>query len=178
MESKNLILRNTKFSDCELFAKWESSPDVTEFFSMDDTRDYEEVTKEFVLREKDPTVMQFTIVLKETEELIGRAIFTRISRHEDSMDLTRIYIAEPKLRGRGYGEEAMRLLLDYAFTSLHMERVTIDHFTGNKRAAALYQKLGFQHEGIARNSCKKNGKYYDLHLLSMLRTEYFKYLHD
>lgn len=178
MESKNLILRNTIFSDCECFAQWETWPEVTEFFSIDDTRDYEEVTREFILREADPTTMQFTIVLKETEQPIGRIILTRINRHEDSLDLTRVYIAQPELRGKGYGEEAVRLLLDYAFTSLHMERVSIDHFTGNKTAASLYQKLGFQYEGIARNSCKKNGKYYDLHLMSMLRAEYFRYLHD
>jgi ribosomal-protein-alanine N-acetyltransferase len=53
-----------------------------------------------------------------------------------------------------------------------MERVTLDHYTGNL-AGNLYLKLGFKYEGIMRHAAKKDGKYYDLHLMSMLREEYF-----
>ena len=56
---------------------------------------------------------------------------------------------------------------------MHMERVSLDYYTGNKGAKALYEKLGFRNEGIARNATKKDGRYYDLHLMSMLRTEFF-----
>ena len=67
----------------------------------------------------------------------------------------------------------MKEVLEYCFTFLHMERVTLDYFTGNKRAAALYESLGFKNEGIARNAAKKYGRYYDLHLMSILRSEFF-----
>ena len=43
----------------------------------------------------------------------------------------------------------------------------------NKIAAKLYLKVGFSYEGIMRNAGKKDGKYVDLHLMSMLRDEYF-----
>ena len=68
----------------------------------------------------------------------------------------------------------MRLLLEYCFIHLHTERVTLDHLPHNSRAASLYQKLGFQFEGVMRNSGKKDGRYIDLHLLSMLRKEYYE----
>jgi len=55
-----------------------------------------------------------------------------------------------------------------------MQRVTLDYFTGNTRAAALYRKLGFVDEGVARNACSKDGVYYDLNLMSILRDEYFE----
>ena len=54
-----------------------------------------------------------------------------------------------------------------------MERVTLDYYTGNKRASTLYESLGFKSEGIARNATRKDGRYYDLHLMSMLRAEFF-----
>ena len=54
-----------------------------------------------------------------------------------------------------------------------MERVTLDHYAGNRRGAALYERLGFKDEGTARNAAKKDGKYYDLHLMSILRSEFF-----
>lgn len=77
----------------------------------------------------------------------------------------------------GYGEEAIRLVLEYAFINLHMERVTIDHFSENDVARQLYHKIGFQDEGRMRHAAKKNGRYYDLQLMSMLRAEYYDKIH-
>ena len=47
-------------------------------------------------------------------------------------------------------------------------------FTGNTKAAELYRRMGFVNEGVARNACAKDGIYYDLNLMSMLRDEYFR----
>lgn len=71
------------------------------------------------------------------------------------------------------GEEALKAALRLAFEEMNMERVTLDHFTANKIASRLYLKLGFNYEGVMRNGGKKDGKYIDLHLMSMLREEYF-----
>lgn len=177
MESKNLIIREAVFDDCKYFAEWEVLPEVTEFFTIDEGRDYEQVVTEFVRYNLDPTKLQFTITLKPEDKPIGKAYISRINRAEDSMDITRIYIADPELRGKGYGEEALRLILEYAFINLHMERVTIDHFEKNRIAAALYDKIGFKNEGLMRNAGKKNGKYINLQLKSMLRAEYYDKLH-
>ena len=174
MESKNLIIRKTCFDDLRLFAEWEAQEDVKAFLSIDDTRSGADVVRESILYEQDPSKQQFTIVLKEGGAPIGRVYISRIDPDTDSLDLTRVYIADNKLRGKGLGEEAMRLLLDHSFVTMEAERVTIDHYTDNKRASALFTKLGFKGEGVARNSCKKNGKYYDLRIMSMLRAEYFE----
>ncbi len=177
MESKNLIIRETVFDDCRYFAEWENRPEVTEFFTMDEGRSYEQVVTEFVRYNLDPTKMQFTITLKPEDKPIGKVYLSRINAAEDSLDITRVYIANPENRGKGYGEETLRLILEYAFINLHMERVTIDHFEGNKIAAALYEKIGFTNEGLMRHAGKKNGKYVNLQLKSMLRAEYYDKLH-
>lgn len=172
MEMNNVTIRTTVFNDCEYFARWESELDVTEFFSINSDRSYEDVVREFFLREFDETKLQYTICTEE-EVPIGRVYISKIDMDSDSLDITRIYIADKENRGKGYGEKALRSILDYCFMNLHMERVTLDHFEGNNTAAALYNKLGFKHEGLARNACRKDGKYYDLHLLSLLRSEYY-----
>ncbi|MBR3755619.1 MAG: GNAT family N-acetyltransferase [Firmicutes bacterium] len=177
MESKNLIIRESVFDDCKYFAEWEVLPEVTEFFTIDEGRDYEQVVTEFVRYNLDPTKLQFTITMKPEDKPIGKIYISRINRAEDSMDITRIYIADTDLRGKGYGEEALRLILDHAFINLHMERVTIDHFEKNRNAAGLYEKIGFKNEGLMRNAGKKNGKYINLQLKSMLRAEYYDKLH-
>lgn len=176
MESINIVVRPTIFSDCELFARWETDPLVTRFFSMNSDRSYEDIVREFVSREVDETKLQYTIC--QEDQPIGRIYISRIDEESDSLDITRIYIGALDNRGKGYGEEALRLLLEYCFVNLHMERVTLDHFEGNDVAAALYRKLGFRPEGVARNACKKDGRYYDLYLLSLLRSEYYGKIRD
>ncbi|WP_143404510.1 GNAT family N-acetyltransferase [Hornefia porci] len=178
MESKNLIVRETAFDDCAVFAEWENSEDVREFFTMEDDRDYQEIVTEFILYGPDPEKKLFTITLKPSGKPIGRIYLSRINRADDSLDLTRIYIADPENRNKGYGEEAIRMILEYAFINLHMERVTIDHFVKNEIARHLYHKIGFQDEGTMRHAGKKNGKYYDLCLMSMLRAEYYDKIHS
>ena len=85
--------------------------------------------------------------------------------------LWRIYIADEKLRCKGYGKEAMLAVMKYCFEELGLERLYLDHYTGNP-AAGLYISLGFKYEGVLRSNCRKNGKLYDVHLMSMLKSEY------
>ncbi|MFV0516842.1 MAG: GNAT family N-acetyltransferase [Aminipila sp.] len=177
MDIRTITIRPTIFEDCKLFAKWEKDFAVTEFFSMNSDRCYEDILREFFTREVDDTKLQYTICIEE-DIPIGRVYISKIDLESDSLDITRIYIADKDNRGKGYGEAALRMVLDYCFMNLHMERVTLDHFEGNNSAAALYNKLGFKHEGLARNACKKDGKYFDLHLLSLLRSEYYGKIHD
>lgn len=178
LETKNLVIRETIFEDCEYFAKWETDPEVTQFLSYEEERSYEDVVEEWVLSKQDPAKLQFTVVRKDIQQPIGRIYITRLDQVCDSLDITKLYLAGEENRRIGLGRELLRELLEYCFVYLHMERVTLDYYSGNKAAAALYEKLGFQGEGIARNAAKKNGKYYDLHLMSMLRTEFFDVVHD
>ncbi len=173
MNNNRLVLRDSSFEDCKYFAKWETDPNVTEFFTINDGRDYEEITREFFEREGDSTQKQFTICLKETGDPIGRIYISSINDHYDSLDISRIYIADTNNRGKGYGKEALLLTLKWAFEEMKVERVTLDHFTKNKIAANLYEQVGFKREGVMRHGGKKNGEYVDLHLMSILRDEYF-----
>ncbi|MGI6177363.1 MAG: GNAT family N-acetyltransferase [Eubacterium sp.] len=177
IETKNLVIRPTVFEDCVKFAEWETRPEVTEFFSIDDGRTYEDVVTEYIKAEYDNSKMYLTITRKLDGKMLGRIILTRIDTLHDSLDITRIYIADVSERNKGYGSEALRGVLEYAFLNLHTERVTIDHFITNRKAAMLYEKLGFKNEGIMRHASKKNGKYYDLQLKSMTRAEYLDSIH-
>lgn len=173
METKNFVIREARFEDYEYFAKWEVMPGVVKYLSFDENRTYEDVVTEALYNKKDDSKLDFTIVERATEKPVGRINISRLDRHSDSLDITKLYIGEESLWGKGVGREVMLELLAYCFTFLHMERVTLDYYTGNKRASSLYESLGFKNEGVARNATKKDGKYYDLHLMSMLRAEFF-----
>ena len=151
MESRNLIIRESVFEDCRYFAEWEADPEVTRYFNISDQQGYGEVVRKFILDDEDSTVMQFTIVTKADNTPVGRILVTDINREEDSLDLTRIYIADEANRGRGYGTEALSAFLEYAFINLHMERVTVDFIRDNDTADRLFRRQRFQKEG----NCQK-----------------------
>ena len=94
MESKNLILRETTFGDCGIFSEWETKEDVKKFFSMDDDHGYEDVVRDFFTNVQDPSKRYFTITLKPEGNVIGRVYLSAVNRKQDSLDITRIYIAD------------------------------------------------------------------------------------
>ena len=172
IETTHLIIRQSKWDDLSDFYQWERMPEVTEFFSIKDDQTGEDVARKYIEDEKDPKAMQFTIMLKEGGGLrnIGRIVLADIERGWKA-EVWRIYIADTALRGKGYGKEAMLGIMTYCFDGLGLQRLYLDHYTGNP-ASALYLSLGFQYEGVLRKNCRKNGILYDVHLMSMLKEEY------
>lgn len=173
IETPNYIIRPAAFSDYEHFCEWENDAEMTRYFALDSDRTYEDVVTEGFRLKYDDSVMDMTITERKSGEPLGRVIISRIDMHYKSLDITKIYVGSG-MRGKGIGRETLEGLLKYFFESMDMERVTLDYFTGNMRAAALYRSLGFVDEGVARNACSKDGVYYDLNLMSILSSEYFK----
>jgi RimJ/RimL family protein N-acetyltransferase len=77
----------------------------------------------------------------------------------------------PFERNKGYGKTALKLLVDYGFNTLNLEVIHSIVFEFNK-AIDVYKKFGFKVDGKLRNTCFKNGKYYDSYYISLLRDEY------
>lgn len=172
IETDNLVIREACFSDYEYFTKWENDVEMTKYFSFDKNRSYEDVvTEAFDYRQND-SIIDMTITRKSSGEPLGRVIISRIEPHYRSLDITKIYVGGD-MRGKGIGRETLKGLLKYFFEIMNMERVTLDYYTENTRAADLYRSLGFVDEGVARNACTKDGKFYDLNIMSILSGEYF-----
>ena len=186
LETKDLIIRPSRWEDIEIFYPWELEPAVTKFFSIRDGQTMEDVIKKYIADDTDPKAMQFTICMKpedwdEAEDRdaaaasaqpIGRIVLADI---EDGWkaELWRIYIADTALRGKGMGKQSMVAMMSYCFDVLGLQRLYLDHYTGNP-ASGLYLSLGFQYEGVLRQNCRKNGVLYDVHLMSMLKDEYYE----
>jgi RimJ/RimL family protein N-acetyltransferase len=83
-----------------------------------------------------------------------------------------ISIGDRAQQNRGYGSEAMRLALTFAFQELNLHRVQLTVFSYNERAIALYEKLGFQREGAYREFLHRDGQRYDMYLYGLLRREW------
>jgi len=113
----------------------------------------------------------FGIRLLEDKRLIGSCQLHSINHVHRSAEL-QIRIGEPSQRGQGYGTEAVRLLLDFAFKDLNLHRVYLHVFSTNAAAIRLYEKAGFKREGLLRKAAHIDGAYVDIVMMGILREDY------
>ena len=73
---------------------------------------------------------------------------------------------------RGYGEDSVKTLLKYLFSSKGAERVELEVIDFNVRASSCYKKCGFIEEGKKRKRCFSEGKYVDLLIMGIIKEEY------
>jgi RimJ/RimL family protein N-acetyltransferase len=85
-----------------------------------------------------------------------------------------ITLGEEEDRGKGYGTEAMLLLLEHSFLSLNLESVYLGVYEYNKRAVHLYEKIGFKLVGRRRHSRIIGSRIYDEFVMDMISDEYFQ----
>ncbi len=113
----------------------------------------------------------FIVALKENDEPIGEAGLLRIFPPWRTTDLS-IIIGEADARGKGYGSEAIALLLDYAFGYLNFHRVAIGVVGFNTDALRFYEKAGFRKEGLQRDGYYHDQDYHDFVMMSILEDEF------
>lgn len=82
-----------------------------------------------------------------------------------------IEINDKRYWGRGYGREVVRLLFDYAFQHMNMNRVWLNTHSENERAIRCYKACGCAEEGRLRQHIWVNGRYVDRVVMGVLRGE-------
>jgi RimJ/RimL family protein N-acetyltransferase len=113
----------------------------------------------------------FAIRTNEEETLIGTVGFYEIEWANQAAWLG-IGIGDRAAWGKGYGSEALRLVLQYGFEEMNLHRVTLTVVEYNERAIAMYERAGFKQEGTFREFGRRDGKRYDMYLYGLLRSEW------
>ncbi len=83
-----------------------------------------------------------------------------------------IGVGERDYRGKGYGTDAMKVLLHYAFTELNLHRVNLNVFGFNRRAIRSYEKAGFKYEGTERERILKADQRWDVLNMGILKSDW------
>ena len=83
-----------------------------------------------------------------------------------------IGIGEREYWGKGYGSDALQLILRYGFMEMNLSRITLGVFDYNKRALRSYEKAGFILEGRERKSVYRDRERADIVYMGMLRDEW------
>ncbi len=85
-----------------------------------------------------------------------------------------IGIGEKEMWGKGFGTDAMKVILRYGFSELNVHRISLNVFEYNQRALRTYEKCGFAIEGCQRQALWRDGAYYDLIFMGILKEEWIR----
>lgn len=170
LEGKNVILAPIKREYIDKFLIWLNDPEITQHLTI-----YRPLTREMEedwyasLKDRESDII-FAILINQTK-LIGNCSIMNIIWRE-RVGTCGIFIGDKNEQGKGYGTEAMKLLMSYGFNTLNLNRLDLKVNDFNSRAIKCYQKLGFVEEGRMREATFVNGKYHDQILMSILQNEW------
>lgn len=110
--------------------------------------------------------VNLAICLFEPPEHIGNIYLRKINWVDRNAEL-HLFIAQREHRGKGYGTEAVRLIMKHAFEDLGLMRIYLNVLANNSGAIAMYEKSGFVMEGRLRRHALKSGVFEDVLVMGL-----------
>lgn len=151
------------FSDPEVMKYWSSS-------AWTELRQASEYIASIQRYFASKDLFQFGILLKETNTIVGTCTLCDVDftqkRAEAGIILGRA------AWGKGLASDALKTLIGWAFDELCLLRIEADIDPNNPRSLALFEKQGFQREGLLRERWRVHGKVQDTVFLGLLKREW------
>ncbi|MCH1639927.1 GNAT family N-acetyltransferase [Paenibacillus timonensis] len=169
-----IVLREYRDSDLDFIQRWVNDPEITSTLSDNFLYPHSRVETEAFFRamvEGKSSNKSFVIGARDSLEYIGQIDLYKIDWKNRFASLA-VVIGRKECLGKGYGTEAIRLLLKFAFEELNLNRIDLEVYEYNERAYHCYLKCGFKEEGRLRQKVFRVGRYWDSIIMSILRSEY------
>ena len=171
MYGEGIRLRDYRDSDYKHMRAWVNNPRslarcLTFFYPHSEAG-----TRKFLDMAASSNWKGFVIAFRDTEEYIGQVDFVKLDEKNGWGELG-IVIGNEEYLGKGYGTEALQLIIDFAFDQLRLNRVELVCWSFNARARHVYEKLGFVQEGVRRQKRYRNGGFHDEICYGLLREEW------
>lgn len=131
----------------------------------------------YILRQyREGMPSSYGIVLKETGRLIGTIGFMWMNEENSTVEVG--YSLARAYWNRGLMTEALRALIDMAFTYLKLHRIEAQHATANPSSGRVMTKCGMRREGTLRGRIYNKGKFVDVDLYAILREDWERSQHQ
>jgi RimJ/RimL family protein N-acetyltransferase len=172
-ESARISFRKMTPEDIPVYHSWRNDLEVMRTTNPDLDLYSFESTAEFVQQVilGSHSSKSYLILDKDTQKPIGITSLIQIDRKNRNPECI-LDIGDKAYWGKGFGREALSLLLDYAFLEMNLHRVGLRVFSFNDRAISLYEKIGFKQEGRSRQAIFREGKWHDIIAMGILQAEY------
>lgn len=163
--------------DPEIEAKWTHDSEFMRMLEILPARpmsaamirkQYEKLEKQ---AEESRNLFHFMIRARADDRLIGKAILQGIE-WTNGNGFLQLGIGAAEDRRKGYGTQALRMLLRFAFAELNLFRVSAGVPEYNEAAIALFRKFGFVQEIIRRKALERDGRRWDLYVFGLLSDEW------
>jgi len=163
--------------DPEVEAKWTHDSEFMRLMETNPARplsaamikkQYEKLEKQI---EEDKNLYHFMIRAKADDRLIGKAVIQWIE-WANGNGFVRLGIGSADDRRKGYGSQALQMLLRFAFAELNLFRASAIVAEYNEGAIALLHKFGFTQEVCRRKSLERDGRRWDLYVFGLLNEEW------
>jgi ribosomal-protein-alanine N-acetyltransferase len=164
LEGKTVNLRVREKEDLPMFMEWMNNPEFVGEYQPFIQRDKVEMEK---LLEGGLFEQKVFVVEKKDGIKIGYVGYSRIGTFFEIG-----YALMPNERSKGYGTEAIKMIVDYLFLTKETGRIQAQTDMRNVASLKVLEKVGFKKEGIVRNFGFIRGKYVDSCLCSIIREEW------
>ena len=172
INGENIVLRPLENLDLDSYIKYVNDNDINKQFLFN--YDIEGAKNRFneIINKYNEEIKPFiwAISLKNTNEFIGVITIDKISFKNKNFSIACGILKEH--RKKGYGFDATRHLINYAFKNLDMHRLELGHNIDNLASENVFKKLGAKFEGIARESKFYDNVYKDRKIYSILCDEW------
>ena len=167
----NIYLSPISLDDVEEYAEMVNDIKVSVglgYLSYTNIIDFES-EKEFLISVKKEKM--FAVRLLENDDLLGNIGFNLVDLLNRTATMG-IMLGNSNYQRKGYGIEAVKLILDYGFSFLNLRNISLSVFEYNEAAYNLYKKAGFKEVGRLRKAVEIMGKTYDVIIMDMLKEEF------
>ncbi len=167
-----VFLSTLRREDVPHYVRWFSNLEYTTYLGsvgFAATVEAEEGWYERASKRSD-TEVTFAIVVANTDQPIGNVSLMEIN-HRHGIATLGVGIGDPAAWGKGYGSEAVRLMVEYGFYFLNLWNIQLWHVAFNERGHGAYRKAGFREVGRRRGAMVVGGQRYDEVLMDITREE-------
>ena len=172
IKGEKIILRSYQEKDIPTIHRWMNDPETTKWMGRNyrKIRPIEELTervKNLISNPPDDGIF-FVIVDPETNKYLGALDLTSIDWY-DSNGVLSIVIADKENRCKGLAQEALSLLINYAFKERGLHKIELRVNDKNIGAIKCYEKVGFREEGRLKDHTVVDEEYCDMILMGIVR---------
>ena len=168
---KKCYLSPNYVDDVKKFTEWVNDLEITVNLNLYDSIINVDTEKELLNKlSKDH---HYSIIDNNSNELIGTCGFIEMD-HLNQIAEIGIFIGNKNYWNKGYGTEALILLLDYGFKALNLHNVMLKVYSFNERAIKSYEKIGFKPFGKRREALKRGNEMHDIIHMDLLYKEFYE----
>ena len=171
LEDKHIYLREVSLSDAsDDYYRWMNDPETIRYLESRFTPVSIPMLQSYIRQEaENPDSIFMAIVTKDKDRHIGNFKIHRIDMYHRIAELS-LMIGAKEYRGKGYGTEAIRMVVNYAFKTLNLRKLTANVYANNTGSIKAFKKANFFEEGRKKKHRFFNGTYVDELMLAVIQT--------